>query len=62
MEVPHLGQVTINAVVYKQMSNGQFHPEAVWHDSFALNFLEEDADKCIAKLKKLIEEMKKSNA
>ncbi len=58
MSIPHLGQITINAIVYKQLPDGQFHPEAVWHDSFAMNFLEDSADECVSKLKKMIEELK----
>lgn len=57
-EVPHLGQMTVNAIVYKQLPDGNFHPEAVWHDSFAINFIEESPEACVEKIKKMIEEVK----
>ena len=56
--VQHLGQITVNAIVYKQMPDGQFHPEAVWHDSFALNFTEDSAGACVEKVKQIIAEIK----
>lgn len=60
--IPHLGQLSVNAIVYKHLPDGQFHPEAVWYDSFQVNFLEDSPDKCIEVVKKMIEEFKKKNA
>ena len=60
--IPHLGQITINAIVYKQTPSGQFDPKAVWHDSFSINLLEESPEKCIEELKRLITEFKDANA
>jgi hypothetical protein len=51
---PHQGEITVNAIVYKQLSNGTFSPEAVWHDSFAIRFVSDTPDKCIEELKTML--------
>jgi len=62
MEVPHMGQMTVNAIVYKQLPDGQFSPQAVWHDAFQVSFVEETPDECIKKIKEIIEELKSKYA
>jgi hypothetical protein len=57
-QLPHLGQITINAIVYKQLPDGNFHPEAVWYDSFAVNFIENSSNDCIEKIKSIIGDLK----
>lgn len=57
-EVKHMGQITINAVVYEQMPDGTFNPRAVWHDAFAMDFLNNNSTDCITELKSIIEELK----
>lgn len=58
MEIPHSGQLTINAIVYKQLPDGQFSPQAVWHDAIQIGFIEETPAKCIDKIKEIIQEIK----
>ena len=58
ISVPHLGQITVNAIVYKQSKDGSFHPQAVWHDSFSINLVEDSPEKCIEELKKKIGALK----
>lgn len=54
----YLGQITVNAIIYQQASEGHFHPKAVWHDNFSINVLEETPEEAIKKLQKLIEVLK----
>ena len=61
-EVPHLGQITVNAIVYQQRSDGQFDPKAVWHDSFSINTVEDTPEKAIEKIKQLIEVLKNGSS
>lgn len=58
--IPHLGQITVQAIVMKQMPNGQFSPEAVWNDSFSINLVSESADESIKEIKRLIEVLKEN--
>lgn len=62
MAVPHLGQITVNAIVYQQRPDSQFDPKAVWHDSFSINMVEDTPEKAIEKLKKLIEVLKNESS
>jgi hypothetical protein len=57
-DVPHLGQITINAVVYKQTPKGDFDPKAIWHDSFAINFQYDSVEKCVEDIKRRLETFK----
>ena len=61
-EVPHLGQITVNAIVYQQRADGQFDPKAVWHDSFSINLVEDTPEKAINKIKELIEVLKNGSS
>lgn len=62
MSVPHLGQITVNAIVYQQRPDGQFDPKAVWHDSFSINMVEETPEEAIKKLQQLIEVLKNESS
>lgn len=55
---PHQGEITINAIVYAQMSDGNFHPKAVWHDAFAIRLLSDTPEKCIEEVKEIIRKIK----
>ena len=55
---PHQGEITINAIVYKQMPDGNFHPQAVWHDAFAIRFVSDTPEKCVEEIKAIIEQIK----
>jgi hypothetical protein len=55
---PHQGEITINAIVYRQMPDGNFHPGAVWHDAFAIRLLSDTPEACIEEIKELIEKIK----
>ena len=57
-EVPHLGQITVNAIVYEQNKDGSFHPKAVWHDGFSINLVADNAEKAIEEIKQKIEGIK----
>lgn len=56
--IPHLGQISVHAIVYKQLPDGSFHPESVWFDSFSLNLLESSGKECIDKIKAKLEDLK----
>ncbi len=55
---PHQGELTINAIVYAQMPDGNFNPRAVWHDAFAIRFVSETPEACIEEVKAIIAEIK----
>lgn len=60
--VPHLGQITVNAIVYQQRPDGQYDPKAVWHDSFSINLVEDSPETAIEKIKQLIEVLKNEHS
>lgn len=57
-KIPHIGLVTIQAIVHKQLPKGQFSPEAVFFESFSLGLEGSTKEECVADLKKKLEEIK----
>lgn len=57
-KIPHVGLVTVQAIVHKQLPNGQFSPESVFFETFSLGLEGSTKEECTAELKKKLEQMK----
>lgn len=57
-KVPHIGIITLNAVVHKVMPDGNMHPAAVHNESFSIGITEKTEEDCVELLKQKIKEVK----
>lgn len=58
---PHMGQITVQAVIYKQRPDGQFSPETVWFDTFKMEFLGKTAEECRQEMDEKVKAIKGLN-
>ncbi len=56
--IPHIAQITVNAIVNQQLPDGKYHPRAVYNDAFAISLTGNNAEECIEKLKEKMEKIK----
>lgn len=47
---PHIGLITIQAIVNQQLPNNQYHPRAVYSDSFSIKLYGNSKEECMALL------------
>ena len=56
--IPHIAIITINAIVNQQLPNGQYHPRAVYNDSFSIAIHGNNKEECLEALKVKLERIK----
>lgn len=57
-QIPHIAVITVHGVVHQQMPNGQYHPRAVYSDSFSVTVQGNDEQECIKNLKDKLDSLK----
>jgi hypothetical protein len=59
--IPHIAIITINAIVNQQLPNGQYHPRAVYNDSFSIAIKGNNEKECLEALKARMRQLKSSH-